>query len=220
LSTIVTTTIALTVQVTNQGGDPQAGIPIYAFDGTTYTGKNGVTNTNGEVTFTLQQGDYRFRADNEGVQYWSSDANHCSIPGCLQTEIVLPGGILAVSNVITYTYDSLYRLVSADYVNFDTGENGHSFSYTYDSAGNRLTKEECLVGYDCLTKVYNYDAANRITDGIVWSPNGEQLAFRTTAGGSSDIWIADLATGELQQITQDANAGYPVWLSQEGAENP
>jgi len=57
-----------------------------------------------------------------------------------------------------------------------------------------------------------------LTDGIVWSPNGRQLAFRATVGGVSDIWVADVETGELQQITHGAGAAYPVWLSEKGAE--
>jgi len=58
-----------------------------------------------------------------------------------------------------------------------------------------------------------------ITDGIVWSPNGMQLAFRTTVDGISDIWLADVGTGEMQRITHGADASYPVWLSEErGAE--
>lgn len=57
-----------------------------------------------------------------------------------------------------------------------------------------------------------------ITDGIVWSPNGMQLAFRTTVDGVSDIWLADVQTSKLQQITHGADASYPVWLSEEGAD--
>jgi Tol biopolymer transport system component len=52
------------------------------------------------------------------------------------------------------------------------------------------------------------------TDGIVWSPNGTQLAFRTTAEGISDIWLIDVETGAMQRITYSAGASYPVWLSE------
>jgi Tol biopolymer transport system component len=53
-----------------------------------------------------------------------------------------------------------------------------------------------------------------LVDGIAWSPNGLQLAFRKTENGLSDIWVIDIATGELQQVTQGGNAQSPVWLSQ------
>jgi hypothetical protein len=36
----------------------------------------------GQSTFTLPFGDYWFRADLDGVQLWSSDINHCTVPGC------------------------------------------------------------------------------------------------------------------------------------------
>ncbi len=58
---------------------------------------------------------------------------------------------------------------------------------------------------------------NAIVNGAVWSPNGQQLAFRKTENGLSDIWLIDIATGELQQVTQNGNASWPVWLSQGNA---
>jgi hypothetical protein len=42
--------------------------------------------------------------------------------------------------------------------------------------------------------------------------------LRSTADGVSDIWVADVETGELQQITDGAEAAYPVWLGEKGAE--
>ena len=63
-------------------GDGLAGLEVYAFDGTTYTGFNKTTDSSGEALFTLPQGSYRFRADFNGTQFWSGDANHCDIPGC------------------------------------------------------------------------------------------------------------------------------------------
>ena len=41
-----------------------------------------------------------------------------------------------VTTVITYTYDSLYRLTAADY------DNSFYFHYTYDAVGNRLSQED------------------------------------------------------------------------------
>lgn len=61
---------------------PQEGVPVYAFNGTTYTGYNSTTVADGQAVFTLPQGSYRFRADQGGVQYWSGPENHCTIPGC------------------------------------------------------------------------------------------------------------------------------------------
>jgi YD repeat-containing protein len=58
--------------------------------------------------------------------------------------------------VITYTYDPLYQLTGAYY------DNGFSFLYQYDSAGNRTERQECLNGFGCNTTTYTYDIANRL----------------------------------------------------------
>ena len=50
---------------------------------------------------------------------------------------------------------------------------------------------------------------------FVWAPSGGQLAFRATVNGASDIWLAEVSTGALQQVTHGAGASYPVWLGKE-----
>jgi YD repeat-containing protein len=86
-SVVVTLPVAVTVEDTD--GLPKEGLPVYAFDGSTYTGFNETTDVNGEVQFTLQQGDYRFRADHNGTQFWSGEVNHCNIPGCESATVVV-----------------------------------------------------------------------------------------------------------------------------------
>jgi YD repeat-containing protein len=34
-------------------------------------------------------GDYRFRADKDGEQYWSGEINHCILPGCTTATVVV-----------------------------------------------------------------------------------------------------------------------------------
>jgi len=81
---------------------------------------------------------------------------------------ILPAGeeYKATSSVtITYTYDPLYRLTSANY------SGGTVYTYTYDAVGNRQTMDspEGQVGY-------TYDAANRLTSvggvAYTWDDNG------------------------------------------------
>ncbi len=87
-SAIVVVTLPVTVTVEDGGGAPLEAVHVYAFDGSTYTGYNGMTNVDGQVQFTLPQGEYRFRADYDGEQYWSGEVNHCTIPGCETVTIV------------------------------------------------------------------------------------------------------------------------------------
>jgi RHS repeat-associated protein len=71
--------------------------------------------------------------------------------------------------VITYTYDSLYRLITATY------SSGEFYHYTYDAVGNRqsLTTHEDVI--NC-----QYDAANRLTSvngqAYTWDDNGNLLS--------------------------------------------
>jgi len=87
---IVTVPVTVTVQDTD--GAPKAGLPIYAFtlsgtgSGAAYTGYHGTTDADGLAVFTLPQGDYRFRADLNGTQFWSSAGDDCSLPVCTSRE--------------------------------------------------------------------------------------------------------------------------------------
>jgi RHS repeat-associated protein len=94
-STAVTTTIPVVVTVEDSSSDPEPDVPVYAFDGSTYTGYNGTTDASGVVTMTLPMGGYRFRADKDGEQYWSGTSNHCTVPGCTAVTVTV-GGSAAV----------------------------------------------------------------------------------------------------------------------------
>jgi len=159
----------VTVTVQSTGGEPYPDLPVYAFDGETYTGYNGTSDENGQVEFTLPEGSCRFRADYDGVQFWSDEENHCDLPGCIETIVEIPGGMGEVEVTIYYTYDPLYRLTAADY------DDGTYFHYTYDAVGNRLNEET-----DESTSTYTYDIANRLidVDGVAttWDANGNLLS--------------------------------------------
>lgn len=80
----------VTIAVRNSHGIPQHDLPVYAFDGASYTGFNATTNSSGQATLTLPEGSYRFRSDKNGLQYWSSTENSCTIPGCSNAAITVP----------------------------------------------------------------------------------------------------------------------------------
>ncbi|MBN1979091.1 MAG: PD40 domain-containing protein [Anaerolineae bacterium] len=52
-----------------------------------------------------------------------------------------------------------------------------------------------------------------LTDGPAWSPNGAWMAFSTDVGGVADVWLVEVASGEMQQVTQNASAFCPVWIA-------
>ena len=160
------------MEVKDRGDTPYAELSVYSFDGETYTGYHGTTAANGKVTLTLLQGNYHFRADYAGVQFWSNTENTCAIPGCESATVNLPGGPEQFNAPINYTYDPLYRLTAADY---STGDYYH---YAYDAVGNRLMQDS--MTYEQTSTVnYTYDIANRLTDveGVpyVYDANGNLL---------------------------------------------
>jgi RHS repeat-associated protein len=227
----ITTTKPVVVTVAGETGQPYAGLHVYAFDGTRYTGYNGLTGEDGRVTFTLPQGSYRFRADYDGVQFWSSTENTCQIPGCATSPVTLPGGYALTEVTIDYTYDPLYRLTAADYSTDDY------YHYTYDAVGNRL-KQTSLVNGQASTDEYVYDDANRLVsvNGVsyTWDHNGNMLSdgVNTYTYDSANRLIAvngqqsvgyaynglgdrlqETANGQTTTFTMDLNAGLTQALS-------
>jgi hypothetical protein len=110
----VTVMIPVTISVENHAGAAYPDLPVYAFVGDTYTGFNRTSDAKGNVIFTLPIGDYRFRADLDGVQFWSGDATTCTIPGCTEDTVPIPVGAIETDVSIDYTHDPLYRLTSVD----------------------------------------------------------------------------------------------------------
>ena len=213
----------MTVRVEGVDHSPFEGVKVYAFDGTTYKGYSGTSGKDGQVTFTLPQGNYRFRGDLNGTQFWSSTENACTLPGCASAAITLPGGNTSRSAVtINYTYDGLSRLTAADY------SSGDYYYYAYDSVGNRLT-ETTAKG----ETAYTYDPANRLTSvngqAVQWDDNGNMLAdgqavytYNTanklvgvTKGASNIVYaysglgdrLRQIADGVTTDYTLDINAG-------------
>jgi RHS repeat-associated protein len=153
----ITVTKPVAVTVLDTVGTPYSNLPVYAFDGTTYTGYHATTNAQGKATLTLPLGDYHFRADLNGTQFWNSTENNCSVPGCTTADISLPGSITQTETTIEYTYDLLNRLTRANY------STGDFYAYTYDAVGNRLTQDSSVLGLSSPVS-YTYDIANRLTD--------------------------------------------------------
>ena len=93
---------AFVLTVEKSPGVPIANIPVYAFtSGGTYLGLSGHTDTQGEVSFDLTDGDYKFRADYLGYQFWSNVSN---VPTTLSD-------VLTISHQdVTITVENLYQI--------------------------------------------------------------------------------------------------------------
>jgi Tol biopolymer transport system component len=50
------------------------------------------------------------------------------------------------------------------------------------------------------------------TEAPAWSPDGAWLALSTNAGGVADVWLVEVASGEVQQVTRNAHARCPIWV--------
>jgi len=49
-------------------------------------------------------------------------------------------------------------------------------------------------------------------NGLIWSPDGEFLAFSVTAEDGADVWAYEVQGKRLHQVTHGANAQCPAWL--------
>jgi Tol biopolymer transport system component len=44
-----------------------------------------------------------------------------------------------------------------------------------------------------------------------WAPDGRHLAFVSNRTGSRQLWVIDVETGRVRQITRGAEARLPAW---------
>jgi YD repeat-containing protein len=92
----------------------------------------------------------------------------------------------------TYQYDAVYRLTRAAY------PNGSFEAFTYDPAGNRLTRQD---GAGTIT--YSYDVANQMltagTDTYTYDANGNVTA--KTTGGAAVTTLSYDFQNRITQIT-------------------
>ena len=198
----VTVTKPIKVTVAGEAENPYVGLTVYAFDDSTYSGYSAVTDAGGKVSFTLPLGEYRFRADYDGVPFWSGTENTCVLPTCAADTVTLPGGTGMQEVSIDYTYDALNRLTSATY------SNGTKFAYTYDAAGNVLTYAATHYGLTTTT-TYTYDEANQLLSAV-----DSSTAWQYTYDGNGSLLQSDPGTGAANGSTGYTynTAGYLVKL--------
>ena len=106
-------------------------------------------------------------------------------------------GLADAPRTITYAYDPLGRLISANY------GDGNYFVYTYDAVGNRLS-ETTQFG----TTTYTYDAANRLATvnavSYTWDDNGNLLSDGVSTYTYTNNKLSSITSG-TQYITFQYN---------------
>src|SRR3990172_9945554 len=128
-SVMMTVPQAVLVTVQDSDGLPRAGLQVYAFNDNAYTNFSGTTDANGQVSLRLPQGNYRFRADFNGTQFWSGTQNHCDVPQCtlVSMSVTLP--------VTVHVKDDLNAPMSGIQVYAFDGSTYTNFSATTDANG-------------------------------------------------------------------------------------
>jgi YD repeat-containing protein len=158
------------------------------------------------VVFTLPVGAYRFRADYDGVPFWSGMENTCTLPECEEDAVTLPGGMGQSQVTIEYMYDALNRLTSATY------SNGTAFSYTYDAAGNVLTYNSRHYGLTSTT-TYTYDDTNQLlTASAAAAATEGDTTWYYSYDNNGSLVMSSPSQGEANGATRNTynKAGYLV----------
>ena len=117
-----------------------------------------------------------------------------------------------VSTATDPHFDSLQFLNSAG----DWAADNRRFVFAALSSGRPVLtivdtnngRREFEKKFDTLDEIYN----------PAWSPDGRQLAFSAMRGGVLDLYLFTLATGELQQLTNDVYADLDPEWSPDGRE--
>ncbi len=208
----ITVTLPVTITVQDTDGTAKSGLPVYAFTGTTYTGHKSTTDSNGQVSLTLPQGSYRFRADLNGTQFWSAATNTCTLPGCATASITVTKPlILTVQGQSGQPYPNLsvYAFNGTTYTGYNgtTDANGHatftlpegSYRFRADLNGTQFwsgAQNDCTVpgcttatvtlpsniAQQTVTINYTYDALNRLTSANY--SDGNAFAYVYDAAGN------------------------------------
>ncbi|MDY6839804.1 MAG: RHS repeat-associated core domain-containing protein [Thermodesulfobacteriota bacterium] len=87
--------------VEKAAGVPFVGVPVYVFtSGGSYLGMTSQTDDQGQVSFDLSDGDYKFRADYLGYQFWS---------GVSTVPMTLSDVLMIAHQDVTVTVENLYQ---------------------------------------------------------------------------------------------------------------
>ncbi len=172
---------------------PQSGVTVYSYDAA--GNRSAISYSNGTET----QYTYDVRHRLVTMQHLETDNGtllagyeYTLAPAGNRTRLVESGG-----RIIDYTYDAVYRLVQEE-DNLDGSV--VTTTYTYDAAGNRLTKER-----DGDITGYTYDANNRMltagSETYTYDANGNTLSREEN--GNVTLYEYDLENRLVRQTAAD-----------------
>jgi len=139
-------------------GVPLEGVNVYAFTASgSYLSLNGATNSEGKVTFNVPAGDYKFRADYQGSQYWS-DPSTLTAGQVNPVGISTGGGTLAFTvlkgpGVPLYLVNCYVFSESGSYLNMSNGTDSSGLVSFNLADGNYKIRVDYL-GYQFWSPVY------------------------------------------------------------------
>lgn len=223
----------VSVQVDSSAGGPEAGLKVYAFDGSTYKNKSATTDANGLATFQLLAGDYRFRIDKNGTQFYTDSTNHCTVPGCTSISYEIPesvtvsvtssgGGVEAGLHVYAFTGSSyanksaitdsngeaVFTLLPGDY-RFRIDKNGTQF---YTDSVNHCTAPGCsAVSYEVpeSTTVNVLNTLGQPEPGLsVYAFDGSSYVGRSAVTDGNGDALFTLLPGNYRFRTDKAGTQY------------
>jgi len=122
---------------------------------------------------------------------------------------ILRNGLSAVYSSSTATI-KLIELSAGTTI--DTGQKGYYPKYSPDGAKILYLSSNKLYIYDVIRGVSAPLSGESYTEsGGSWSSDSLQVAFRTNRSGSAEIWIKDIESGNLRQVTKSGYASEPKW---------
>jgi len=149
-----------TLTVEKEAGSPLVNIPVYVFtSGGSYLGISAHTDDQGKVSFDLSDGDYMFRADYLGYQFWTDVS---TIPTTLSDTLTIP------HQDVTITVNEVYGTESDPLGNINvylfTSSGSYMSQYQVTNEQGQVTfnlpQEDYKVRTDYLSSQYFSDIFN------------------------------------------------------------
>ena len=115
-----------------------------------------------------------------------------------RTQVTRPNGVTT-----NYSYDNLSRLLSVLHQVGTSTIDGAA--YTYDSAGNRLTKTNEL---SAVTSNYTYDPLNELTQVTQATNTTESYSFDPVGNRLTSLGVSPYSNNTSNELTSTPNATY------------